>query len=443
MKIFLTLGFWALILGVCEARAEGWKTSLGAETELENSVWASQTVGPDTQKYRPNLFTKVPFSLRKNRSFRLKLTPSLYLDPKSPSAREHFFADLPEGNIQLQFLPWTIQAGLNTFSWGDTDVFNPLDVINPRRYFDPFRAEKLGVPALMVKRDFEKFFAEFIYIPVQRKAELPGEKSRWMPRDVYRVRSFPTAVGPTRVILPSNLAFRYTETTEVDSALKNNLALRLKFRFTGFDWTLAAYQGAAPTPDVRLRQITVTGQSVSGGLTTVTVDPDIGLQAGFYPIRMTGTSFAWVLGDFLVKGAAAYTHVLNRRYDLPARIWENVLGLERTLSVGSGTLTALVQGTYVNRGDSLDTGTVSLARMFDEAAMGALRWAPTERWTVLGSYLRDIKYQGNLIHGEISYKVADGWRLKTAADFLGGDPETPIGTYGRNDRVSLSLLTQF
>ena len=71
---------------------------------------------------------------------------------------------------------------------------------------------------------------------------------------------------------------------------------------------------------------------------------------------MTGTSFTWVLGSFLLKGAAAYTHTLDRRFDLPARTWENALGLERTFSVGKGSLTALVQGTYVDRGDALRVG---------------------------------------------------------------------------------------
>jgi hypothetical protein len=275
---------------------------------------------------------------------------------------------------------------------------------------------------------------------------VPGENSRWLPREVYRVRSLPISNGmAARVLLPSNIRYHYADDVEVDHALDNNFALRLKFRLPNFDWTIAGYQGAASTPDVRLRQLTVNTTSTAPDLSlvTVTVDPDITLQAGYYPVRMTGTSFAWVLGDFLVKGASAYTHTMNRRYDLPARTWENVLGLERTFGVGKGSLTALVQGTYVDRGDAIDTNTVSLARMFDKGVMGALCWAPNESWTATASYLRDIKFGGDLWHGEATYKITDGWRAKASGDVLSGKTETPLGTYQKNDRVTVSLLAQF
>ncbi len=103
----------------------------------------------------------------------------------------------------------------------------------------------------------------------------------------------------------------------------------------------------------------------------------------------------------------------------------------------------MVQGTYVKRGDRVDTNSVSLARMFDKAGMGALRWAPTDSLTMLASYLRDIRYKGSVIHAEASYKIADGWKAKVSTDQLSGLTETPIGTYGRNDRITISLNSQW
>jgi hypothetical protein len=428
---------------VSPAYGSEWRTSFGAEFETEALYWTGGTLFPDDKGVRGIYSAKAPTTIRRGRAFRIRALPSVQWDPANVSRKERFFWDMQEGFLQLQSLPWTVQLGMNVFAWGDTDVFNPLDVVNARRYFDPFRSEKLGAPAVMVKRDFRNFFAEAVYIPKQRKTLLPGENSRWMPRDVYRARSLGTAFGEARIILPSNMQYRYVSDVVVDNALDHNLALRLKFRFSGFDWTLAAYQGAAQAPDVRLREVTVSGQSILGNVATVEVDPDVGLQAGFYPVRMTGTSFVWVMGDFLVKGASAYTHVLNRRFDLPARYWENVLGLERTFGLGKGTLTALLQGTFVDRGDALDTNSVSLARMFDRAAMGALRWAPNESWTALLSYLRDTRFKGDLWVGEASYRLTDGWRAKLSGQMLNGPMETPLGTYRRNDRVTASLLAQF
>lgn len=428
------------------ASAAEWKSTFNADAEVEGLYWSDKTVGPDGKQMRGILSLKPAYSLRRGRSFRVKLMPSAQWDPSNPSSDERFFWNLPEAYVQWQNLPYTLQAGFNTFTWGDTDVFNPLDVVSARRYFDPFRSEKLGALAVVAKRDFENFFVEAIYIPKQRETLLPGENSRWMPRDIFRVRSISGSGNrEARLILPSNLRYSYFPSEELEDALDNNLGLRFKFRFPGFDWTIAAFQGASVSPDVRIRRVRLVPVAATAGLTSATfsVDPDVGLRASFYPVRMTGTSFTWVLGDFLVKGAGAYTHVRHRNFDLPARVWESVLGLERTFSVGKGSLTALAQGTYVDRNDGLDTSSTSLARMFDRGLMGALRWAPNEAWAATISYLRDTKYEGSLWHSEATYKITDGWRAKASVDLLDGPTETPLGTYKRNDRATVSLLAQF
>ncbi len=440
MMITLLSLWWATVVFSAE-----WKSSFGIEMEAEGLVWTEGLVAPDNTRVRGIYTVKTPSTIRRGRTLRIRANPIVQWDPENSSKQERLFWDFPEGFVQWSNLPWTLQLGMNTFTWGDTDVFNPLDVVNPRRFYDPFRSEKLGTPAVVIKRDFENFFVEGVYIPVQTKAKLPGESSRWLPRDVFRLKTF-GGQGETRLLLPENMKYRFLPDLEIDNALKNNFALRMKFRFSGFDWTLMGYQGAAGTPDVRPAEVTATPVAATAGFTTATfrLDPDVGLQAAYYPVRVTGTSFTWVLGNFLVKGAGAYTHVKNRRFDLPSRIWENALAIERTFGVGKGSLTALAQGTYVNRASNVaDTTSISLARMFDEAVMGALRWAPNEVFTATGSYLRDMKFAGSMWHFDSSYKIRDGWRAKISADLLDGPTETPLGTYRRNDRVTLSLLAQY
>jgi hypothetical protein len=279
---------------------------------------------------------------------------------------------------------------------------------------------------------------------------LPGDKSRWLPRDIYKNLSFRYPVNGVSYYavldLPPVLNYHYQTPEERDHALDNDFGARFKFRFSGFDWTVAGYRGTAPTPAVKVTEV--------GLLTPVKIvspteyelafdEPDLTVQPVYYKENMVGTSFTLVAGDFLLKGASAYTSPVKRAPDLPAKTLENVLGVERTFSVGKGTLTAMAQGTYVKRGDRLDTNSVSLARMFERAAMGALRWAPGEKITILGSYLRDLHYEGRVIHADASYKLADGWKVKGAADFLSGKPATPIGTYARNDRFIVSLNAQW
>lgn len=440
IQLLLCLG---LVSG--SARAAEWKASLNGETEVEGVHWSSKGV-PDTKQNRFIFTQRLPGTVRYGRALRFRFQPLVQADPGNASRTERFYWDFPEAYFQWQALPWTVQVGMNVYNWGDTDVFNPLDVVNARRYFDPFRSEKRGAPAISVKKDFEKFFVEGIYLPVQRKTLLPGENSRWLPRDVYRSRSFDVQQGlQAKILLPSVVTYHYMAADERENALQNNFGARVKFRFSGFDWTLAAFEGAAVTPAVNLRDLPILQvTAVADGVVTFSPESsDIFIQPVYYRNRVGGTSFTLVAGDFLVKGASAYSSPKKKQSDLPAKSWENVLGLERTFSIGSGSLTALAQGTYVQRSDRLDTNTVSLARMFDRAGMGALRWSPNEQVTVLGSYLRDIHFKGNLVHSELSVKVADGWKAKASGDYLSGATETPLGTYKMNKRATISLNSQW
>ncbi|MGZ3693294.1 MAG: hypothetical protein ACXWQO_03760 [Bdellovibrionota bacterium] len=441
-----TLLVVALPFFFVSAQAADWKYSLNGETELTGLHWQN-SVGPDTKKNRGIINQKLPMAVKYGRQWRFRLLPIAQYDPSNVSKSERFFWDVQEGYLQFQSLPWTFQVGMNVFSWGDTDVFNPLDVVNQRRYFDPMQSEKLGAPTVLVKREFEKFFIEALYIPKQRKTLLPGEKSRWLPRDVYNSRSFSVLGYHAILNLPaSGVNYRYQAPEERDNALDNNFGTRIKFRFPGFDWTLAGFQGTAPTPAVKPTEVgLLTVQQILSPTDAIfnMEEPNLTLKAVYYKARMLGTSGTLVAGDFLIKGASAYNAPVKPASDLPAKSLDNALGIERTFSVGKGTLTAIIQGTYVKRGDRVDTNSVSLARMFDRAGMAAFRWSPTESIAVLGSYLRDTRYKGTLVHSEASYKIADGWRGKVSADFLSGPTETPIGTYARNDRVTLSLNSQW
>jgi len=434
-----------LCVPFCSSAKAEWKGSANFDATAEGLYWTSGTVGPDSRNIRGIGTVKIPASLRYNRSLRLRVQPLVQWDPDNPSKNERYYQDLQEGYLQLQSLPWTLQAGYNTQTWGDTDVFNPLDVVNARRFFDPFRSEKMGAATLLAKYEWEKVFLEALWIPEQRKTLVPGSNSRWLPRDVYKSRSFQESTTVGELILPNDLTYDYQAAIEQDRALSHNFGARAKFRFPGFDCTIAGFEGASTAPAVNIRFVSYTIDPIKPGDTTIRahVDPGTGLtlRAIYYKTRMVGTSFVWVAGGFLIKGAAAYTKVISR---LPASLLprdsqENVLGLERTFSVGSGTLTALAQGTYIQHKERMDSNSISLSRMFDKAAMAGIRWAPTEKFTVQASFLYDLLYTGHFEHLDLGYKIADGWNAKLAGDLLGGKTGTPLGTYDRNDRLTISL----
>ncbi len=464
----LVVGVLFCLFFALEARAE-WKGSANVDLTATGMYWPEGTLAPDMHRYRDVYVLKIPATLKNGRSFRIRFQPLLQADPNNPSTvdpqhpdrNERYYWDIQEGYVQIQSLPWTLQVGMNVQTWGDTDVFNPLDVVSARRFYDPMMSEKLGAPTVLLKREWEKVFVEAVYIPRQAQTLLPGENSRWLPRDVYASRAFTGASdgsGGTfsgTINLPSTLRYHYQQLGVMTAAMNDNFGARIKFRLPGFDWTVAGFQGAAATPAVNIVGLSIVTGTLKPGTQNadIFVNPDVNLQALYYKSRMLGTSFVYVLGDFLLKGATAKNQVVSSlagatnggqsiESRLPKDDWENVLGLERTFAVGPGQLTVLAQGTYVQHNEGLDTNSVSLARMFDRAAMVGLRWAPGEKWTVLGSGLVDIQYHGSLEHLEANYKIADGWSTRLSGDRLDGRAETPIGTYKKNDRVMLSLNIQ-
>lgn len=460
MRLILgLLGVSCFFFSADLARAE-WKGSANVDFTAAGLLWPNGKLDPDTKTARDIFTLKIPASLKNGRAVRFRFLPVLQADPENPSRvdpqhpdrNERYYWDIQEGYLQLQFLPWTFQIGQNVQTWGDTDVFNPIDVVNARRYYDPFLSEKLGSPTVLIKREWETVIAEALYIPWQPETLLPGEQSRWLPRDIYHSRAFDgqsDGLGHTfsgTVNVPANLSYHFGRKAVLSAATRDNFGARLKFRLPGFDWTLAGFQGAAVSPAVNITDLPGASITLNPGSSKadITLGPNVYLQALYYKTRMLGTSFVLVAGDFLVKGASAQNHVVSKldgviANRLPKDDWSNALGLERTFTVGAGSLTALLQGTYVKRDENLDSGSVSLARMFDQAAMVGLRWAPNEKWTVLASALYDIKYKGNLQHAEAAYKFADGFTGKLSGDLLDGETQTPLGTYRRNDRVMLSL----
>ena len=60
--------------------------------------------------------------------------------------------EIEEGYFDLFLGPVDVRLGKQKFAWGKLDSFQPTDILNPRRFTDPFltdqRDAKIGIPAL-------------------------------------------------------------------------------------------------------------------------------------------------------------------------------------------------------------------------------------------------------------------------------------------------------
>lgn len=382
-------------------------------------------------------------SLRVGRSILVKFRPTGTFDPANKSVSEQYYADVPEGYVQYRHslgdsaTSYT-QLGWNTFTWGVTDGYNPVDVVNARRYADPLRSEKLGAFAITEKLDFDGFLMEGIFIPKQRRSLLPGAGSRWIPRDIPREL---TQDGATYLI-PANHSFYFRDDLIYDDALENNFGLRMGLKALGIDMGAYYFHGASAVPATQLR---ITGTVVSI-LPTQIIDgnPEIGLRPIYYKNNVYGGSMVFPLSDFLFRVEAAYTKPTRTAPKLPVSSFESVFEIEHTIAGEKQSVTLIGLLTYADHQDPQGSqSSTSLTRMFSRGVALGARYQPMESLLAELFAVLDTKYGGQLFKLESVKTLNDQWKVYAGGEIFAGKNTTPIGVYRKNDRMWAGLRLAF
>ncbi|MDR3608664.1 MAG: hypothetical protein P4M08_14975 [Oligoflexia bacterium] len=390
---------------------------------------------------------QLPTELRWGSAFSFRLRPELQADPWNNSITERYWAELPEGYLQIKPLSQgsstlSVQAGFNTFSWGVTDGFNPLDVVSARRFEDPVSPEKLGAPSIALHAELPGGTLSFdgIYIPRQRRAILPGNKSRWLPREQFQSQSETVNNVTNTFLLPNTTDYYYQDSNILDQALQNNFGFKGEAHLPSVDLSMVFFEGEASLP--------VTDISASGNVIALTptssislANPDIGITPVYYRQIVTGGSVVYTLGEFIFRAEAAFTRLISKELNLglPGLSNEYVGEVEHAFAVGAGTLTAFAEGTYAQHQEVIDPSFVSLARIFDRAVALGARYAPNETFLASALLLEDTEFHGNLVHLDLSDSLSDSIRVSGTGEIITGKDGTPTGNYRYNSRALVSL----
>lgn len=391
-------------------------------------------VGQNTTQYSGVTQVTNEISVRAGKSWRMKISPYIYSDPVSLSTREKFFLDINEAKIFRRFGDLSLDLGINQVSWGVTDVYNPLDVVSPRRLFDPLNSEKRGVPSLTVSYETGDWRLQALYVPVSLDTVLPGETSRWLPRDVF-VPEDPEF----EIQLPSDLRYSYTASESVEDALKNGFGGLIEKRGSGVDLLAIFYQGPSSSPSILA---IITGEYIPRNPPNRPIfraDPDVQLQPIYYQRRTVGLGAVYTLETAILKFAATYSDKVAERNDLPGWNQSSVLGWEQNFPIFESTLTLLVQGTYGLHQDDAGNSISSFERIFDRSLLLGLRLSTSTDWTATGAVLYDFSSLGGFAQVRLENRVSDGISASLQGDFIEGERGTTLGTYRRNDRLTAGL----
>src|SRR5262245_4601944 len=176
--------------------------------------------------------------------------------------------DLTESYLDL-FLPSVdVRIGKQKFAWGKLDTFQPTDVLDPRRYTDPFITEeqdaKIGIPALRASYYPPSFGPRFptdtsvtlVWVPIPIPVRFPLADERWFPSALLFPDNFPIYRGtlghlPDGTPIPRINVQQTLRTVNVrppQQLDEGSVGLRLAGVYADADWSLYYYNGAETAP---------------------------------------------------------------------------------------------------------------------------------------------------------------------------------------------------
>ena len=459
-------------------------------------VWA---VEHDSQRQRPEgiLDAQLTGELRRKARFFLDLR-SLIGGPAEDARGIGFVnisdtfqnvspeVEIPEGYLDL-FLPsLDVRVGKQKFAWGKLDTFQPTDVLDPRRYTDPFVTEeqdaKIGIPALRASYFPPALGPAFpretsltlvwIPVPVPVRFPLPGE--RWFPSALLLPPTFPIyqgviASGVPRINVRSDLtADNVTPPHQLDEGA---VGLRLAGLLAGADCALYYYDGpeTAPAFDLATRVHARAPALTPGGAARIQADTQ--LRPRFGRIWLAGGDVAVPLGGFTARVEAAYG--ADRLLPRPVQSLVSPANLRRLGPQATDILTALQMGKTV----PVDLGPLFLARDTVEWGAGIdyryRGWMPvlqinqtlvlhnttellvndvdTRLFLVvrrsflderLGSEVGAVQeFERGYTTGlaRVTYALSDHWRVRLGYLLIAGTRRSRVGQYHDNDEAFLQL----
>lgn len=379
------------------------------------------------------------------------------------------------GELRSEWLD--VRIGIQKFAWGKLDSFQPNDLLNPRRYFDPFLEEeidrKIGVPAISPTLYLprlgdglpEEMRLTFAWVPIPVPYYFPDQDERWYP-PLARA----PAVSEVQGIRVANRS-RFTNGDLPSRALGNgSYGVRFSALAAGADFALYYFEGFDPLPaleasargSVRLDPASPQGVDVRS---EVTVFPALDR------IRAAGGDLAYRVLGATLRAEAAY--VMDRLYP---RTLRDIIATERVGTVdpaallGGGEVEVPIALERVNvRRDGVEWGvgadgflgeTFVLVQANQTSLLGndtnllisdlETRFAITVRQGFLDDRLQAelrgvyaMQDVAGLAHPRLTYTLNDHVDVRVGLLLIAGHERSLLGQFARNDEAYMRLRFSF
>ena len=393
--------------------------------------------------------------------------------------------EIPEGYVDL-FLPsLDVRIGKQKFAWGRLDTYQPTDVLNPRRFTDPFITEeqdaKIGVPALRASYYLPELGSRLptdtsftlVWVPVPVPVRFPEPGERWFPPAVNTLRVIDVRASLLRPGLPDfrvDTHLRAKNVRPPQQLDEGAVAFRLAGLYQGVDWALYYYDGPETRPafalDASVSHLGPCSPPVAG---TACVRGDTTLRPVFGRIRLVGGDAAYELHGITARVEAAYgtdrllprrardlTSLENLGERLPPQLDRILgrLGMGKRAGVNLGPL--FVPRDTVEWGAGVDyrwhgwmpllqvnqtlildnAGPTLLINDVDSRLFFVVRKSfLADRLATEAGVVQELERGYTLGISRFTYAITDSWRVRVGYLLLAGTDRSLVGQFHDNDEA--------
>jgi len=335
-----------------------------------------------------------------------------------------------------------LRIGIQRFSWGRLDEYPVNDLFNPWDYTQfivrSIEERKIGVPSISAGMSGTDWTYQMVWVPWLVPYRLPQPNERWSA----------ISIGTTLSKISDAEVISQEPDLPARSLENGSAGFRVQ-RMGEIDWAVNLFHGYDLRPVFRTTQLRV---SESGG--GLLIDP--GFVPSFHKITSIGMDGATVIGDWSLRGEAAYA--FGRVFDIRQELW----GYPKVLALGVTPLNPV----EIER-DTLDYGLAADFRPFEDGMLTLQaqqrlivdrpatlfdREIETILWVSfrVGWMNRKIETNFNLAynpeHGasmvrpSVYYIFSDSWKAGLIGLLLDGPPQSIFGNYSKNDQIEMVVV---
>ncbi len=385
-----------------------------------------------------------------------------------------------------------LRIGKQKIAWGKLDRVQPVDLLNPERYTDPFMLEederKIGVPAVQASYFLpprawipEEARPTAVWVPQYVPFRFPRPGERWfspaaMPPDTFFVPAdvFPLPGGGTNPSFAVPVGFRARNVPSPALRLENSgYAARFAGFSGGVDYALYYYHGFDALPAFRMTAEALAAPD-PGSLLGFRFAARTELTPIFRTIDMWGADAAYAAGDVSLRAEAAFingrpfSRDLRFLIDDPQRLAPQIREAVTQFQQGSSSVPVDLGASFVerdavewgigadydlsgtllllqvNQTDVLDNQADLLIKDIETRLLANLRknfWHDSLAMQLVAQHALESDY--TLWLPRLTYRVWESIELRVGYLYIAGRRSSVGGQYKRNDQAFVRVRYLF